>query len=216
MEIPGYGLIVAGIALFNGIYVVAQVLAGKLVGVRPTVLTFGFGPQLLQFQLAAVAVRVRLLPFAASVQYGAEGDPQGLSMAPWYKKAFIPAFGLLGCFAAVALFLGGQAWQQTAGTWPQILDVFRNWREPLGLADVTASLTREVSVVASLAIIGAKIVGFNALPVPFFNGGQFVLALIEGAFGRHALARMLPTLYKFGLVFMALFLLLVLVREFIL
>jgi membrane-associated protease RseP (regulator of RpoE activity) len=96
-----------------------------------------------------------------------------------------------------------------------VLDIFRQWGGPLGLADATARQAQDAGIMAALGLVIAKLTGYNALPLPSFNGGRFLLAGIEAIIGQQRLHKFLQPLLKLSILASASIFVAVLWREFL-
>jgi hypothetical protein len=215
MNVFGYILLLLGLVLFNLLYVGVHAIVGRMLELPLTAIILGVGPTLLHFRLLGIETSIKPIPLTADVTFGTAGQPDALENAPWYKKAALSAGGLLGVFAVAFNFLGQESWPLIWQTWAQVLDIFRQWGGPLGLADATARQAHDAGIMSALGLVIAKLTEYNALPLPSFNGGRILLAGIEAIIGQQRLHKFLQPLLKLSILASASIFVAVLWREFL-
>jgi len=174
----GYTLLaLLGINIIIGIHEAGHFAACKLFSIETPEFSIGFGPALYAYRIGETQFSLRMLPIGGYVQIaGMQEENSDFAERPYYQKALVTLSGILcNIILAMAIF--------------HIIsprEFSRRLRDEIGLRGGFIGPIGIISLLMQTAASGADMywgfVGFlsanlaifNALPIPFLDGGHFV------------------------------------------
>lgn len=188
------------VSLLILVHEVGHLAAAKWVGIEVAAFSVGFGPILWRGRWRGIDLFLRLLPLGGFVQPAAPEDFPSLPLAR--RLVFFgggPAANLLAAMPLLAVLAardGGAAIERLLAT----------QKEPAlqGVVGVLADGGRALAAGLGLEIVivlSVSLALLNLLPLPVLDGGQMLLAVLEGTWP--ALRRLRPALTLASVGFLA-------------
>jgi membrane-associated protease RseP (regulator of RpoE activity) len=164
-------------------FTLVTTLVGALFRIPIARVQFGYDPSISLFRVGATDVRVSPILLGSHVKYAAP-DPDK-PFAPWWIRCVVALAGPLVSLALCALFLGERVFDEVLMAWPQMWAAATDFSTPFDPAAALDPWIAADDYPAAAAIVAVKVAMFNLLPLPFLNGGTFLIALWEGVTGRY-------------------------------
>lgn len=167
-----------GVVGYMVVFNLFTALAGGLFGVRIARIQFGYPPSVRIARLGETEIRVSPLLMGGHVKFASD-DPE-IPYASWPVRAVIAVAGPLLAIGVCAVPLGAQALHEALLAWPQMWAVVTDFSTPLNLDAALEPFFQSGGLAMAAALVATKVAMFNLLPLPLFNGGTFLLVLLEG------------------------------------
>jgi hypothetical protein len=172
--------IAAGMFIALVIYNIGAALAGRSLGYPVESFVVGNGPVLISTNLRGTRYELRPLPGGGSVGFAQRADGTAFEMAHPLARMLAALAGPLAV-ALVAVAAGGTAMLGEAlRTWSDIVWVLTNPGEPLGIV----SALEVQSATGGIALVLAKLAGFNLGPLAFTSGGVVLAEIVRLVTGK--------------------------------
>lgn len=159
-------------------------LVGALFRIPIERVQFGYVLSIRLFRIGATEVRVSPLLLGGYVKFASPADPEQ-PYAPWPVRCIIALAGALTALALSAVVLGEHTIHEALMAWPQMWTAAADFATPFNPAAALDPWIAAGGYPAAAAVVAVKVAMFNLLPLPFLNGGAFLISLWEGLTGRY-------------------------------
>lgn len=175
--------IVIGLLAYMVTFNVTTAFVGALFRIPIVRIQFGFDPSVILFRIGATQVRVSPLLLGGYVKFAPPEPDQ--PFAPWPVRCIVALAGALTALALSAIILGAHTVDEALMAWPQMWTAATDFATPFDPAAALAPWITTGGYYVAAAVVTVKAAMFNLLPLPFLNGGAFLISLWEGATGRY-------------------------------
>lgn len=174
--------IAAGLAGYMVFFNLVTSLLAAIFRVAIERIQFGYPPSIRLFRIGRTEIRISPLLIGGHVKFA---EREGVAhYAPWPIRALLSIAAPLLLIAACVPLLGRQALDEALMTWPQIWTAVIDFHKPLDLDAALAIPLAMGGLSSAAAIVAIKAAVFNLFPLPPFNGGAFLVSILEGLTGK--------------------------------
>ncbi len=185
-----FGLLVLTTIIF--LHELGHFLAAKALGVPAPLFSVGLGPVILRTTWGGTEYRLSAIPFGGYVLFG---RGENLDATTARERVIIYLAGPLANFLTALVIFGGDV-PLFLGQSKGVLDAlgmlvtgragFDQLLGPIGLMDVAGNQAAAgwSQLLGFTALLSINLGILNLLPLPVLDGGQILIALIEGVFRR--------------------------------
>lgn len=192
--------IAAGFAGYMVFFNVVTVVLGLIFRAPIERIQFGYPPSIRLLRIGQTEIRISPLLIGGHVKFAErEGTPY---YAPWPVRALLSIAAPLVLIAACIPLLGRQALDEALMTWPQIWTAVIDFHQPFDPDAALAIPLAMGGLPLAAAIVAIKVAAFSLLPLPIFNGGNCLVAILEGLTGKQIATRIPQLILTISLAIM--------------